>query len=79
MEPDIDLITFNENGSKPHKAFVLFGEHARELISPETGLHFLKELCNNPTDPTVKAIKEQYELRMILNVNPLSRAKVEGG
>lgn len=25
-----------------NKAFVIFGEHARELISVETGLHFLK-------------------------------------
>ena len=30
-----------ENENK-NKAFVIFGEHARELISVETGLHFLK-------------------------------------
>jgi hypothetical protein len=25
----------------------LFGEHARELVSPESGLHFLETLCGD--------------------------------
>jgi len=27
-------------------SFILFGEHSRELISPETGLNVVKALCN---------------------------------
>lgn len=56
------------------KAFFLFGEHARELISPETGLLFLKQICNSKSQ-----ILEKYEIQIVLNANPLSREKVEKG
>lgn len=74
--PRINLISFNEN--KPKKAFIVFGEHARELISPETGLHFIKQLCSGSDDnEALKAVRDNYEVRMILNANPLSRQKAE--
>lgn len=75
--PKMSMVTFNKNQDKKNKAFVIFGEHARELISPETGLHFVKKLCGDSEE--VKAVKDNYELRMIVNVNPLSREKVEQG
>lgn len=58
--PDMNVITFNEeiNEKSDHKAFLLFGEHAREFISPETGLHFIKKLCSNDVD--VKTVKSSY-------------------
>ena len=56
------------------KAFFLFGEHAREMISPETGLLFLKQICNSKS-----RILEKYEIQIVLNANPISREKVEGG
>lgn len=59
--------------------FVVFGEHAREMISPETGLHYVKELCRNYMSGRNKKVLENYELRMIVNANPVSRAKVEKG
>ena len=40
------MVTFGENKDKKNKAFIVFGEHAREMISPETGLHMLKKLCS---------------------------------
>ncbi|CAD8106529.1 unnamed protein product [Paramecium sonneborni] len=75
--PKLSMVTLNKNQNKPNKGFVLFGEHARELISPETGLHFVKKLCSQNEE--MKPIKDNYELRMIVNVNPLSREKVENG
>jgi hypothetical protein len=30
-----------KDGNTKNKAFVIFGEHAREMISVETGLYFL--------------------------------------
>lgn len=53
------------------KAYILFGEHPRELISPESGIRFLNDLCDNQEQN--KRILENYEIRMILNANPLSR------
>lgn len=41
--PHIYTLTFPSESQE--KAFVIFGEHARELISVETGLHFVKTLC----------------------------------
>ncbi len=46
--PDVELIEISnkkETGNK-YNVFLLFGEHARELISPETGLNLIKTLCN---------------------------------
>ena len=61
------------------KAYLLFGEHPRELISPETGLNFLRDLCYNPGSAANSRILDDYEVRMILNANPVSREGVEGG
>lgn len=36
-DPYINTYTINPKSNK--KAFILFGEHARELISPETGIY----------------------------------------
>lgn len=73
--PKIGLLSFNKNQNKANKAFIIFGEHARELISPETGLHFVKKLCSD--DESVKSIVDNYEMKMIVNMNPISRSKVE--
>jgi hypothetical protein len=56
--PDMNVITYNEGTDAQHKAFLLFGEHAREFISPETGLHFVKKLCSD--EIPVKNVKSSY-------------------
>jgi len=60
--------------------FVLFGEHARELISPETGLYFIKSLCGE-TDLSSRAQNalQDTEFQIIVNGNPRSRVEVENG
>lgn len=75
--PDMSIISFNEGTEASHKAFLLFGEHAREFISPETGLHFMKKLCSD--DVSVKNVKSSFQLKLILNANPNSRRKAEEG
>jgi len=78
---DIDVITIKSKSSTPHnRMFMLFGEHARELISPETGLHFIKTLCGE-TDLSSRAQNAlaDTEFQIVVNGNPRSRMKVEEG
>jgi len=94
-DPDvsIDVITVRKPTAKPaNKVFLLFGEHSRELISPESGLYFLKALCSDidleipglPGTSLLQGISaddalEDSEFQMVLNANPRSRKKVEDG
>eukprot|EP00746_Dinoflagellata_sp_MGD_P009959 gnl/MRDRNA2_/MRDRNA2_120418_c0_seq1.p1 gnl/MRDRNA2_/MRDRNA2_120418_c0~~gnl/MRDRNA2_/MRDRNA2_120418_c0_seq1.p1 ORF type:complete len:445 (+),score=78.72 gnl/MRDRNA2_/MRDRNA2_120418_c0_seq1:103-1335(+) len=77
----IDVINIKAPGQTPiNKNFLLFGEHARELISPESGLHFIKSLCGG-TDLKEKAdrVLQDSEFQIVINGNPYSRKKVEQG
>jgi len=78
----IDVVKIKAEGSEPvNKNFYLFGEHARELISPETGLELVKTLCGkNPSlsDKARDTLKDS-EFEIVVNGNPNSRSKVEQG
>merc|ERR1719191_1937187 len=77
----IDVVNIKAPGSNPtNKNFYLFGEHARELISPESGLHLIQSLCGE-TDLSDKAREtlKDSEFEIVLNGNPRSRSKVEQG
>lgn len=83
---DVVDITSNDSaeGTEKNKFFILFGEHARELISPESALHFLQTLCGESDLSTVEAEKikktlSHTDFRIITNGNPNSREKVEEG
>jgi len=58
------------------KSFLLFGEHARELISPESALYFINYLCKKPPSETGL---DKVTYRIVYNGNPISRIKVEQG
>jgi hypothetical protein len=77
----IDVVTIKAPDSNPiNKNFLLFGEHARELISPESGLHFIKMLCGETASKERAAtILKDSEFQIIVNGNPGSRKKVEQG
>jgi len=77
----IDSITIKAPGTNPiSKNFMLFGEHARELISPESGLHFIKTLCGEAGNKErAKKILQDSEFQIVVNGNPASRKKVEQG
>mmetsp|Transcript_36698 Transcript_36698/g.84444 ORF Transcript_36698/g.84444 Transcript_36698/m.84444 type:complete len:433 (-) Transcript_36698:78-1376(-) len=78
---DIDVVTVAAEGSTPvNRNFLLFGEHARELISPESGLHFLKSLCGETSlaDKAKDVLRENH-FQVVVNGNPGSRRQVENG
>merc|ERR1719217_1801168 len=77
----MDVVNIKAPGSNPiNKNFYLFGEHARELISPESGLHLIKSLCGETElgDKAKESLKDS-EYEIVLNGNPRSRSKVEQG
>jgi hypothetical protein len=77
----IDVITIKAPGTNPiNKNFMLFGEHARELISPESGLNFIKTLCGEAgnKERTAKILADS-EFQIVVNGNPASRKRVEQG
>lgn len=83
-EPEIYAIDIeNKQGDSnlKGKAMIIFGEHARELISTETGLHLLRQLCGTEKNPNVdiSPILQKNKIRVVLNSNPLSRKLVENG
>jgi len=77
----IDVITIKAPNTNPvNKNFLLFGEHARELISPESGLHFIKTLCGEAGDKDrTSKILQDSEFQIVVNGNPDSRKRVEQG
>lgn len=80
----VDIITVRKPGTKPpNRVFILFGEHSRELISPETGLLLLRALCGDgdlgSLGNLAKKALEDSEFQMVINANPRSRKKVEQG
>ncbi|CEM07955.1 unnamed protein product [Vitrella brassicaformis CCMP3155] len=55
----IDVVTVRKKGVEPiNRVFMLFSEHARELISPETGLYMIEALCQSPAVQEKKLLKE---------------------
>lgn len=62
------------------KSLFIFGEHSRELISSDTGLHLLLQLCGEePTSIDIDTILQTNQFRMVLNSNPAGRKMVESG
>jgi len=80
---DIEVATVRKPGSRPvNRVFILFGEHSRELIGPESGLHFLRVLCGAAAGDSARNAAETLEdseYLLVLNGNPRSRKMVEGG
>jgi hypothetical protein len=74
----IDIVDIGES-SNERRIFYLFGEHARELISPETALAFIKELCSPNPSLMVKQVLKTTRFRIIPNGNPTARRLVEQG
>lgn len=80
----IDVVRIRQPDAQPiNKVFVLFGEHARELISPETGLALVKTLCGEGERGMIgmlaKDVLKDSEFQIVTNGNPKSRRKVEQG
>lgn len=82
-ELTLDVIRISKGTSQPKiKAFFVFGEHARELISTESALTFIREICGHGsgTDQDLAhRVLDSTSFVIVPNANPLSRMKVEAG
>jgi hypothetical protein len=78
---EIDVVTVRKPGASPRtKALYVFGEHARELVSPESSLDLLHSLCGTgSTSSHASNILDNVEFTIVPNANPLGRKKVEEG
>jgi hypothetical protein len=78
---ELEIAALKKPGASPKSMmYLLFGEHSRELISPESGLHFLRSLCGETeASQHLADVLDTTHFRVVLNANPLSRRKVEAG
>jgi len=81
QEVAIDVLTVRKPGASARtKAMFIFGEHARELVSPESGLDLLRTLCGRGKGTSrVSDLLDRVEFTVVVNANPLGRQKVEEG
>lgn len=79
----IDAVSIRAKGASPvNRIFLLFGEHSRELISPESGLEFVRALCEDSdlqVQGSASQLLQDSEFQIVLNGNPRSRRQVEAG
>ena len=77
---EIPLLKFfditSSTDNKKDNVFILAGEHAREIISPELAYHFIIALCK---DKDYSELLKENNFRIIVNANPNGREKVEKG
>lgn len=79
---DLDVIRIKKKEtSAGTKAVLVFGEHARELISPESALDFVKNLCGNGASAEMarQTLDKGVEFVIVPNANPKARKQVEDG
>lgn len=83
-----ELIYYSISGSNPDKnqqiAYMIFGEHSRELISPEQGLYLMQVLCGVKgrevyTKETIQAILRKIKFYIVPIVNVYGRKVVQKG
>lgn len=75
-------ITVRAGGQRPkNQVFLVSGEHAREIIGPETALHFVKALCKEVAlgGPNVDEVLKNSDFRIVIDGNPRSRRRVDEG
>merc|ERR1719313_1832101 len=77
----LDVVRLSRDGAGAKaRAFIVFGEHARELISPESGLDLVKNICGQGASAQrAGKILDGVDITIVPNANPVSREKVEQG
>lgn len=80
-EVAIDVLKVRKAGASSRtKAMFVFGEHARELVSPESSLDLLRTLCGQGSGSSrASSLLDKVEFTIVPNANPLGRKKVEEG
>eukprot|EP00392_Amoebophrya_sp_AT5.2_P007202 g7216.t1 len=67
----VEVVHYKPRNPNGKKALFQFGLHARELISPETGLRFVESLIDGRAGAV--APPSSWEMKIIVNANPLGR------
>lgn len=80
LDPTLFAKTASKGGA-PMSAVIVFGEHGRELIAAELGVHFVKALCLK--DPGLerwaRMTRERTSFVIVANANPVGRKRAEEG
>lgn len=77
----LDVLRIHKSGAgAKKKAMFVYGEHAREIISPESALNFAQTLCGKgPDAERASKILDSVSFTIVPNANPLGRKQVEEG
>merc|ERR1719389_1273712 len=77
----LDVLRIQKSGGQAKKkAMFVYGEHAREIISPESALNFAQTLCGKgPDAERASKILDSVSFTIVPNANPLGRKQVEEG
>lgn len=80
----MDVVTIkgsSSDASPKQKAMFVFGEHARELVTTESAVHFARSICGLGSIPPAQARAALAKVDFVLvpNANPLGRQQVENG
>eukprot|EP00747_Dinoflagellata_sp_TGD_P164557 gnl/TRDRNA2_/TRDRNA2_184644_c0_seq1.p1 gnl/TRDRNA2_/TRDRNA2_184644_c0~~gnl/TRDRNA2_/TRDRNA2_184644_c0_seq1.p1 ORF type:complete len:499 (-),score=91.31 gnl/TRDRNA2_/TRDRNA2_184644_c0_seq1:202-1698(-) len=83
-EVNLDVLRVRRPASDPKtKALLVFGEHAREVITGESAVDLVKNLCglgsNSENMQKAKQALDQVEFVIVPNANPIARKEVEKG
>jgi len=77
----LDVLHISRSGPQAKKkAMLVYGEHAREIISPESALNFARTLCGRgPDAQRASKVLDSVSFTLVPNANPLGRKQVEDG
>jgi len=78
---ELDVLRIRKSGVHGKvKAMMVFGEHARELITGESALDFVRTLCGNGKYAAKAAeVLDNVQFTIVPNANPVARKLVEQG
>lgn len=78
---NMDVIHLSKGTSRGKaKAMIMFGEHARELITVESGLHLLRTLCGQGDfEKSASQALDMMSFVIVPNANPSGRVEVDKG
>lgn len=78
----LDMVRIKATGAEAGtKAVIVFGEHARELISPESAVGLVRSLCGTGPQADIgrRTLSKGVEFVIVPNANPRGRKIVEEG
>jgi len=78
---NMPIVRIKQVENPAHRSLFFFGEHARELISTESGLAFARALCdaNSPHAAKAKQVLKDSEVLILPSINQDGRSRVEHG